>query len=238
MTQIYKCVIIDDNKVDSKILESHIKRVPNLELINSFSNPLTASDLLQTGEVDILFLDIEMPEISGIDFLNALKEMPQTILISAHASYSLEAFEVGVTDYLQKPFGFERFLKAVGRSIEMIQLRTNSLSETATPQQSFIFLKSGRELLKFNLNEIIYVEALASFSKVFTSLEKYTLISESISELQHKLSREHFVRVHKSFLVSKGKIIGISSKQIILDSIKIPLGLSYRKEVEDLLSFE
>lgn len=234
MQQIYKCIIIDDDRVDRKISESHIKRIPDLELVNSFSNPLEASDILNEGIVDILFLDIELPEITGIAFLKTLKNIPQTILISAHPEHSLDAFELGVTDYLQKPFGFDRFLKAVGRAMDMIQLR-NKNNTIETIQERLIFLKSGRDSLKFNLNEIIYIEALASFSKVFTIHEKYTLVSESITELQNKLPQGEYIRVHKSFLVAKNKVIGISSKQVILENIKIPLGLSYRDEVKGII---
>jgi DNA-binding LytR/AlgR family response regulator len=237
MKQIYKCIIIDDEKVDRKILESHLKRIPNLELINSFDNPIDALTVLNEAIIDILFLDVEMPEMTGIEFLKTLKVIPQTILISAHAEYSLSAFEVGVTDYLQKPFSFDRFLKAVSRAIEMVQLRTKNDNKSGINDE-FVFLKSGRELLKFNLHEILYVEALASFSKVYTSSEKYVLISESISELQNKFSINHFMRIHKSYLVAKSKVVGISAKQIILENIKIPLGLSYREEVEKTLSFE
>ena len=234
MQQIYKCIIIDDDRVDRKISEIHIKRIPDLELVNSFSNPLEAADILNEGIVDILFLDIELPEITGIAFLKTLKNIPQTILISAHPEHSLDAFELGVTDYLQKPFGFDRFLKAVGRAMDMIQLR-NKNNTIETIQERLIFLKSGRDSLKFNLNEIIYIEALASFSKVFTIHEKYTLVSESITELQNKLPQGEYIRVHKSFLVAKNKVIGISSKQVILENIKIPLGLSYRDEVKGII---
>ena len=238
MQQIYKCIIIEDDKVDRKILENHLKRIPNLELVGSFANPKEALIKFQENTIDILFLDIEMPEMTGIEFLKTLRIIPQTILISAHPNYSLEAFEVGVTDYLQKPFGFERFLKAVSRALEMVQLRSKTHDKNDSVNQEFVFLKSGRELLKFNLDDIIYVEALASFTKIYTSIEKYTLISESISELQNKFSENYFIRTHKSYLVAKNKVTGISPKQISLDNIKIPLGLSYRKGVEEMLSFE
>ncbi|MDZ7899665.1 MAG: LytTR family DNA-binding domain-containing protein [Arcicella sp.] len=237
MKQVYRCVIIDDEKVDRKILKSHLKKIPNLELVNSFDSPINALTVLNEASIDILFLDVEMPEMTGIEFLKALKIIPQTILISAHAEYSLGAFEVGVTDYLQKPYGFERFLKAVNRAMEMVQLRAR-YDVKSTVSEEFIFLKSGRELLKFNVDEILYVEALASFSKVYTSSEKYTLISESISELQNKFPSNYFLRIHKSYLVAKNKIVGISTKQIILENIKIPMGLSYREEVEKVLSFK
>ena len=238
MQQVYKCIIIEDDKVDRKILESHLKRIPNLELVGSFANPKEALIKFHENTIDILFLDVEMPEMTGIEFLKTLKTIPQTILISAHAQYSLEAFEVGVTDYLQKPFGFDRFLKAVSRALEMVQLRSKTNEKNDSVNQEFVFLKSGRELLKFNLYDIIYVEALASFTKVYTSVEKYTLISESISELQNKFPENYFIRTHKSYLVAKNRVTGISPKQIILENIKIPLGLSYRKGVEETLSFE
>ena len=238
MQQNYKCVIVDDDKVDRKILESHLKRIPNLALVDSFSNPVKALSLLHEGIIDILFLDVEMPEMTGIEFLKTLKIIPQTILVSAHAEYSLDAFEVGVTDYLQKPYSFDRFLKAVSRAVEMIQLRGKSSEKPSTLNEEFVFLKSGRELLKFNLHEVLYIEALASFSKIYTSTEKYVLISESIAELQNKFPQDYLIRVHKSYLVSKSKVVGISPKQIILENIKIPLGLSYRSEVEKILSFE
>ncbi len=194
--------------------------------------------LLNDGMIDILFLDVEMPEMTGIEFLKTLKVIPQTILITAHTEYALDAFEVGITDYLQKPYGFYRFLKAVNRAIEMLQSRGTSDKKKSPSHDEFVYLKSGRELLKFNVEDIIHIEALASFSKVFTSPEKYTLISESISKLQNKLPKDYFIRTHKSYLVSKNKIVGISPKQIILENVKIPLGLSYRNEVEKALSFE
>lgn len=121
--------------------------------------------------------------------------------------------------------------------MEMIQLRNKSEEKPSNLNEEFIFLKSGRELLKFNVREIIYVEALASFTKVFTSTEKYTLISQSISEFQNRFPQDYFIRIHKSYLVSKSKIVGISPKQIILGNNKLPLGLSYRNEVEKTLSF-
>jgi DNA-binding LytR/AlgR family response regulator len=236
MQKNYKCIIIDDEKVDRKIIESHLKRIPNLELVNSFTNSTEAISTLQENNVDLLFLDIEMPGMSGIELIKSLSTIPQVILTSAHTKYSIEAFDFGVTDYLLKPFGFERFLKAISRAIEMIQLR-NYGREKVTLADEFVFLKSGREILKFNLQEILYVEALASFTKVYTTHEKYTLISESISELQSKFSNNNFIRIHKSYLVAKNKITGISTKQIILEDVKIPMGLSYRDEVERTLSF-
>lgn len=235
MKNTYNYVIIDDNPVDIKILESNLVKLPHLKLINTFNNPIEAIPTIHEGLIDILFLDVEMPKMTAISLLNSLEKTPQVILISNHSNYSMEAFEIGVTDYIQKPFSFERLLKSVSRAVDAINLQDKNMKELMTSKDNFIFLKSGRELLKFNLNDIIYVEALASFTKVFTA-EKVTVISESISELHTKLPPDLFLRIHKSYLVPLDKIIGISTKNVILENHKIPMGLSYRETIEKILA--
>jgi DNA-binding LytR/AlgR family response regulator len=235
MKNEYKCIIIDDNPIDIKILEGHLSKLPHLKIMATFNNPVNAIPIIHSETIDILFLDVEMPEISGINLLNSLEKIPQVILISNHTHYSMDAFEVGVSDFIQKPVSFERLLKAVSRAIDLINLQEKTIKELISPKENFIFLKSGRELLKFNLNDILYVEALASFTKIFT-LGKTTVISESISELHTKLPHDTFLRVHKSYLVPLNKIIGISAKNIILENHKIPMGLSYREGIEKILA--
>ncbi len=235
MRNTYNYTIIDDNEIDIKILESHLSKLSHLRLLQTFNNPIDAISTIHEGLIDILFLDIEMPEMTAIGLLNSLEKTPQVILISNHSNYSMEAFEIGVTDYIQKPVSFERLLKSVSRAIEAINLQDKNIKELTVPKDNFIFLKSGRELLKFNLNDIIYVEALASFTKVFTK-EKVTVISESISELHAKLPQDSFLRIHKSYLVPLNKIIGISTKNVILENHKIPMGLSYRESIEKILA--
>jgi DNA-binding LytR/AlgR family response regulator len=235
MKNEYKCIIIDDNPIDIKILEVQLSKLPHLKVIETFNNPINAIPTLHSETIDILFLDVEMPEISGINLLNSLEKTPQVILISNHTHYSMDAFEIGVTDYIQKPVSFERILKSVSRAVEAINLQDKNIKELTAPTDNFIFLKSGRELLKFNLNDIIYIEALASFTKVYTQ-GKTTVISESISELHTKLPPDSFLRIHKSYLVPLSKIIGISTKNVILENHKIPMGLSYRESIEKILA--
>jgi DNA-binding LytR/AlgR family response regulator len=235
MKNEYKCIIIDDNPIDIKILEVQLSKLPHLKVMETFNNPINAIPTLHSETIDILFLDVEMPEISGINLLNSLEKTPQVILISNHTHYSMDAFEIGVTDYIQKPVSFERILKSVSRAVEAINLQDKNIKELTAPTDNFIFLKSGRELLKFNLNDIIYIEALASFTKVYTQ-GKTTVISESISELHTKLPPDSFLRIHKSYLVPLSKIIGISTKNVILENHKIPMGLSYRESIEKILA--
>jgi DNA-binding LytR/AlgR family response regulator len=234
MQQTYNCIIIDDNPIDIKIMQVHLSKLPHLTIIDTFNNPIDAIPTIHSGEIDIMFLDIEMPEMTGIGLLDSLEKIPQTILISNHVGYSMDAFEIGVTDYIQKPVSFERLLKSVSRAVENIHLQDKTLKELVVPKENFIFLKSGRESLKFNLDDILYVEALASFTKVFTD-GKTTVISESISDLHLKFPLDTFLRVHKSYLVPLNKIIGISTKAVILENHKIPLGLSYRESIEKIL---
>ena len=235
MKTIYNCIIIDDNPIDIKFLESCLSKLPHLKLIATFSNPIDAIPAIHNETIDLLFLDVEMPEISGINLLNSLKKIPQVILISNHAHYSMDAFEVGVTDFVQKPVSFERLLKSVSRAISVINLQDKTVKELVVPKDDFIFLKSGRELLKFNLSEILYAEAMAAFTKIFTAT-KTTVISESISDLHTKLPPDSFLRVHKSYLVPLDKIIGISTKNVILKNYKIPMGHSYRESIENILA--
>ncbi|MEA5461027.1 LytTR family DNA-binding domain-containing protein [Arcicella sp. LKC2W] len=235
MQVTYKYIVIEDNPIDRKILNECLQKLPHLKLIDTFQNPIDAIQTIHSNTVDIIFMDIEMPEMSGLGLLNSLEKIPIVILISNHIQYAMEAFEMGVTDYIQKPFTFERLLKAISRGIELLNLQNRSIQELTAPKDNFIFLKAGRELLKFNLNDILYIEALASFTKIFTE-DKISVISESISDLHAKLPPNSFLRVHKSYLVPFSKIIGISTKNVILENHKIPLGLSYRERIEKVLA--
>ena len=235
MKNTYNYIIIDDNPIDVTIIDAHLRKFPHLKLIDTFNNPIEAIPIIHEGLIDIIFLDIEMAEMNGVSFLGSLEKLPQIILISNHVGYSMEAFEIGVTDYIQKPVNFERLLKSVSRAVDAINLQNTNIKEIDPPKDNFILLKSGRELLKFNLNDIIYVEALASFTKVYTQ-GKTTVISESISELHNKFPSNTFLRVHKSYLVPLNRIIGISTKSVILENHKIPMGLSYRESVEKILA--
>lgn len=229
--KIYKSIIIEDDIVEQKILQSHLKKLNHLEIVGIFANPLETIPTLQTGEIDILISDIELPEITGIELIKALTNPPKIIILTSYPNYAVEAFEYGVTDYLLKPYTFERLLKAVNRAIEK-----NDPSFKNKVEEKTIFLKSGRESLKFQIDNILYIEALGSFTKVYTE-DKVSIISESISILQEKLTND-FIRVHKSYLVSKKRIAGISAKNIILNDKKIPLGVSYREVVEKSINID
>lgn len=224
----FRCIIIEDDIVEQKILELNLKHLPHLELVQVFSNPTDALPLIQSGTIDLMFVDVELPEINGLELVKSLKHPPQVILTTAHTNFAVDAFEIGVIDYLVKPYKLERLLKAVGRAVEVI-------TDNPFMNESHFFLRAGRELIKFFVVDIIYVEAYGSFTKVYTH-GKVFVISESISTLQEKMSQDFFLRVHKSYLVSKVRITGISAKFILMDKVKIPLGSFYRESVEKTMN--
>jgi DNA-binding LytR/AlgR family response regulator len=228
MMKIVRCIIIEDNIVEQKILETHLKRLPHIEIVEIFSNPIDAIPTLHSNEIDLLFSDIQLPEINGIELIRTLANPPKIIITTSFTGYALDAFEVGAADYLVKPYTFERLLKAISRATD-----TNPKPILPT-EDAYIFLKAGRDLLKFFVRKIDYFEAYGSFTKVYIE-GKNTTLSESITNIQDKMPFNTFVRVHKSYLVSREKITGISTKNVLLDKIKIPLGISYRVEVEKTL---
>jgi DNA-binding LytR/AlgR family response regulator len=224
----FRCIIVEDDIVEQKILQTHLKQFPQIEIVKICSNPTDAIPLLKSGVIDLMFLDVELPELSGFELIKTLEILPKIILTTAHQHFALEAFEVGIADYLVKPYTFERLLKAVNRALEV------GIPAKDGDENAIIFLKSGRELLKFKVKDILHIEAYGSFTKVHTA-EKIFVISEAISTLQERMPCDTFLRVHKSYLVAKDRIMGISAKNILLKDRKIPLGISYRESVEKIL---
>ncbi len=224
----YKYIVIEDNPVQQKILASFLEKIPDIESKGIFNDAVSAIATLQENQIDFLFIDVQLPEIDGISFVRSLDNPPKVIVISAHNQYAVEAFDIGVTDFILKPLTFERVIKAVNRAISIDKIRS------IIPIESHIFLKVGRESVKFQLQDIDYFEAYGSFTKVHVN-GKTTTLSESITEIEEKMPDNVFVRVHRSYLVTKSKVKGISSKHITINQTKIPMGPMYREKVEELL---
>jgi DNA-binding LytR/AlgR family response regulator len=231
----FKCLLIEDDKIVQDMVSNYAEQLAHIEFIETVSKPLDALPLLHSQTIDILFLNLETNDLNGFDLIKMLEARPQTIVLSSSSDMTLDAFELGVVDYLVKPFTFERFVKAISRASEQIKLRRSvSKIQKNTDFKEVVFLKSGRELLKFMVDDIVYIEAMGGYTKVYTN-EKSTVISESISDLQSKFSETNFLRVHKSYLVPVRKIIGISARHILLEKAKIPLGISYRDNINKIV---
>lgn len=233
------CIIIDDDKMSRKILEEYVKRTDSLSLLHTYSNAIEAINVIKqmSEPVHLIFLDIEMPDMSGIDFLNALKKIDsQIIIVSAKEKYAITAFEYEVTDYLLKPYSYARFYKSVDRAYKkMDDLMPVKKINTDTSNQDEIFIKKNATLLKLNFNDIIFIEALENYIIISTFEEKYT-IHFTMKSIEEKLPLDKFKRIHRSYIINVRKIKGIEENSVIVKTNEgtrlLPIGKSYK---EDLL---
>jgi len=223
------CAIIDDDNMSRLALETLTKRVPSMELKGSFSSALEARYFLQSNPVDLIFVDVEMPELSGLDFIRTLTNRPEIIISSSKEKYALDAFEVEVTDFLLKPVSLERFLKTVNR-IE------SKLAATAKSVNGSMFVKANNQLINLSLSTINYVEAYGDYVNIFTEKDRY-IVHGTMKGMEAKLPGDEFVRVHRSHIVRIDKINAIEETVIIIGKKLIPIGDSYRNILMNQLSF-
>lgn len=225
----YNCIIIEDEPIASEILVDYVKDVPFLNLVAVHTNAITALDFLNSNKVDLIFLDIHLPKIKGLDFLKSLKNPPHVILTTAYEEYALKGYELDVLDYLLKPIEFSRFLKAVNKLNE----KATSVHPIAQQNQedSFLELLINKKLVRFNLNDIEYIESSREYVIIHTHDNKVQT-KMTISAFEKLLNQQDFVRVHRSFIISKSKVVSVSLTEIELPNTKIPIGRNYREQVK------
>ncbi len=230
------CVVVDDEQHAIEVLTNYIDKTPFLELKFTSSDPLEAIHLIQQQSIELVFLDIQMPDLTGIQFLKILGEKCKYILTTAYPEYALEGYEYAVVDYLLKPISFDRFLKAAQKALNLL---TSNLNEMNFPKKEndFILVKAGvkGKMIKINLGEIIYIEGLKNYVSIYTIKERIVAYL-NIKDLDRELNSEDFLRVHKSYIVALNKIEGIEGNQIIIsDSHKpsklIPIGGTYKNSL-------
>lgn len=227
MSAVYKCLVIEDEPLAQNVLRKYIDEHPSLELAGICANALDAQAMLAKQPVAILFLDINLPKLSGISFLKSLSHAPLVIFTTAYPEYAVEGFELDAIDYLVKPFSFERFLKAVNKALEKLE-RPSTSNTTSIPNS--IFIKSGKKVYKINLDDILYLEALDDYVKVVTAQNNY-LVNDTMKSLLEELPATHFIRVHKSFIIATGKIVFFEGNYVKIGTREIPIGASYREEI-------
>ncbi len=219
------CIIIEDQPPAQRILKKYIEDMGSLELKGTFSEALSAIPLLQQSTIDIIFLDIHLPKISGMDFLKTLKQTPQIILTTAFSEYALESYEYNVVDYLLKPFSFQRFIQAVTKA----NTTKNDIVK-AMPlheKQDSFFIKFGHDLINVNSNAILYIKSEDKYTEVVTT-GKTHLSSDTLKQWEDRLDKKHFCKVHKSYIVNVSKILKISGNQVYIDDYCIPIGRVYK----------
>lgn len=239
------CIIVDDEPLARNLLTEYVRKIPSLELKGSFGNPLEALDYLRENKVDILFLDIQMPELTGMALLKILQNKPAVILTTAYSQYAIESYELNVTDYLLKPITFERFLKAVEKANQYLEasakttedkattaLVEDTAEETADP--TFIFIKDGRKLVKVNLADIQYIEGMKDYVRIHTPDRKITSL-QRMKSLEEELPTKQFIRVHHSYIVGVAWIDEIERERIFIGRNIIPVSDTYRKPFQEFI---
>jgi DNA-binding LytR/AlgR family response regulator len=218
-----RCVVVDDDPLSRHVIEHFVANYDALDLVGSCSNAVEASNLLQHEAVDLILLDIEMPVMTGIEFVRSLSPVPQVILVTAKEEYALEAFDVDVTDYLLKPVTFSRFLQAIQRAQRRLQP-----AAPASEPPAHVFVKSDGKLVKLDLNSVQWIEAQGDYVAIRTK-ERKLLIHSTMKALEEKLPSSLFARVHRSYIVRIDQIDDIEDTSIVIDRQVIPIGSSYRE---------
>jgi len=235
-----RCIAVDDEPLALNIIEDYIRQIDYLEYLSGFDNPLEAIAYLKNHNVDLLFLDIQMSKLTGIQLLEVIKNKPFVIFTTAYEKYALQGYELDVLDYLLKPISFERFVKAVDKAYERIKLKLSNaepIEKTliSNPKESYLFVKSGNKLQKIELDDIFYIEGMSEYLKIVTS-DGNVLVLQNFANLASVLPKETFIRVHKSYMVSIDKIENIERNRIKIMDKLIPISDTYKKTFYDVLN--
>ncbi len=220
-----KCIIIDDDNVSRLLLAGLVKKEPFLELSGVFDNAVEVIDFIKQNQVDLIFLDIEMPELSGFEFLKLLKNPPVIVLTTSNPEYAVTAFDFDVQDYLLKPITLPRFIKAVEK------IKQAEAGNAGAAYEDAIFLREEGRLVKVEVRKILFIEAQRDYAKVYTEGGKKLLILSTMKSIESKLPSKHFLRVHRSFIVNINKISDLTESNLLIEKNIIPVGNSYREKL-------
>lgn len=224
------CYIIDDEPLAIEVIESHVSKIDGLDVTATFQNAVKAFQELRKSNVDVLFLDIQMPRLTGIEFLRTLKNPPKVIFTTAYREYAIEGFELDVVDYLLKPVSFDRFLKAVDKVFDSLNSRpVITQQEEYQDDHPFVFVSSDKRNVKICLEEILYIESKRDYILIKTDSKEVNTY-QTITYMEERLPDSQFVRVHRSFIINLNKIESWSNNEIELKEAKIPIGRTYKRE--------
>lgn len=230
------CIIIEDEPLARNLLADYVSKVPTLNLVQAFGNPLEALEVLRVQPVDILFLDVQMPQLTGISLLKVLQNKPMVILTTAYSEYALEGYELDVADYLLKPVTFERFLKAVDKVAQRLsgESKTTPVSTETQVLPDYVFVKDGTKSVKVNLSEILYVEGLKDYVTIHTRQQKITTL-QRMKTLEEQLPADKFIRIHNSYIVAVQAIDVVHKNEVQIGTASLPIGDTYRKSFREFI---
>lgn len=234
-----KCLAVDDEPLALSVLQKYIAAIEGLELLGSCANAVQALQMLQQHPVDLMFLDIQMPQIMGTDFIRTLKKSPKIIFTTAYRKYAVEGFELDAVDYLLKPISFERFLKAVNKVLQTDMQAPDSAFHTtdiiSESSNSCLYVRADRKMVKVLLNDILYIEGLSDYIKIITTA-KTIVTKHLLSSLDETLPKDAFIRIHRSFIIAINKIDSFNADTIQIGKKELPIGRLYKHDVNKLLN--
>lgn len=235
------CIIIDDEPIARQYLSDYVSKMPQLKLLATYSKAMDAYEIIESGDAGLVFIDIQMPGITGIEFIRTLQRKPAVILTTAYSEYALEGYELDVIDYLLKPISFDRFVRAVNKAADRINLPTENQRSSNSDEnfnsgtpRDFIFVKSGYKSEKVNICDILYVEGMKEYVVIHTRNKKYTKL-DRMKNIENLLSEQGFIRIHKSYIVSIKNIDAVFGNTVEVDGNQLPLGRSFKETVEGIL---
>ncbi len=224
-----RCLVVDDEELARTLLENYIGRMPNLELVDKCKDTMEALQVLQNQAVDLLFLDIQMPGLTGVEFLRTLKNRPVVVFTTAYPDYAIEGYSLDVTDYLLKPFGFERFVQAVVKAVEMIKLKNTATAATPSDKE-YLLVKSEHKIHRLKFDDIFFIQGMREYVAFHTPGGRILSLL-SLKSLEDELPADRFIRIHKSYLVAIDKIETLEGNMVNIGKEKLPIGASYKDEL-------
>ncbi|MDF1698058.1 MAG: response regulator transcription factor [Saprospiraceae bacterium] len=234
MNPVFKCLIVDDEPLAVELIKEHISKIKSLEVIGDTHNPLEALEIVNTQDVDLLFLDIQMPVLTGIELAKSLKNPPAIIFTTAYRDYAVESYEMDVIDYLVKPITFVRFLKAINKFLDGATIKPSEHTSTKVSEiehKDHLFVNVSRKYQRIIFNDILYLESLREYIRIFTGETSY-MTKSSMADIERQLPN-HFLRIHRSFLVNTQKVDAYTSHDVEIGKKEIPIGVSYKKDVQE-----
>ena len=231
------CVIVEDEPLARNLLVDYVRKIPSLNLIEACSSPIAALEVLRNNPVDVLFLDVQMPELTGISLLKVLQKRPMVILTTAYSEYAMQGYELDVVDYLLKPITFERFLRAVDKVTQRSESKTVTTvveKPQVTAEQPFVFVKDGTKLVKIVFDEILYVEGLKDYVTIHMKSQKIVSL-QRLKTLEEQLPPDKFIRIHNSFIVALNAIDVIHKNNVQIRDTQLPIGETYKKSFREFI---
>jgi DNA-binding LytR/AlgR family response regulator len=231
-----RCLIIDDEPLAIKLIRTHLTKLDSFEIAGECRNALKAIEFLKKEKIDLMFLDINMPEITGLAFLKSIPDPPYVIITTAFREYAIEGYDLDVVDFLLKPISFERFLKAINRYCNRMRSSNSkkNINSSESHEKKYIHIQDGKNIFKLQYEDIIYFEGYGEYVKVITTSKTY-LVRDSMTEFENRLSPDCFFRIHKSYIVNIQKITRFSTIHVLLNNIELPIGRIYREKAMNIL---